>query len=116
MAYKLQRTGDNVRDLLNKIERMQPPKVMFGRWWLYSEDLGRYFSTPLTAKENDNNLWQLTESGQTIQHNFNTYPSVMVMAEKDGVLQQIFVNIAYPDKNTIRVSWNGDMTVYVYII
>lgn len=141
MAYKLYRTGDSVRDLLDavenktiypdatqqehgllstedktKLDSLYPPIVRFGRWWLYSPEYQRYISTPLMANESDNNLWMLTESGQTITHDFNTLPSVTTMTLMDNKLQQILLNVTYPTKNTIQVNWNGDMTVYVYII
>ena len=57
-------------------------------------------------------MYAITGNPMTISHNRNKYPTVSVV---DLSLKEIGVCVEYPDINTVRISWNGNLEGYIYI-
>lgn len=57
-------------------------------------------------------MYPINGNPMIIAHNRNKYPDVTVV---DTSLKEVGVSVEYPDKNTVIISWNGNLEGYIYI-
>ena len=57
-------------------------------------------------------MYPINRNPMIIAHNRNKYPDVTVV---DTSLKEVGVSVEYPDKNTVIISWNGNLEGYIYI-
>lgn len=57
-------------------------------------------------------VYPITMSPMTITHNRNRYPCITAV---DKNRETVVVSIEYPDTNTVKISWKGDLEGYIYL-
>ncbi len=57
-------------------------------------------------------MYVIGQSPMVIEHNRSSYPCVTVVDEKKNVVE---ISVEYLSDSAVRLSWNGDLTGYVYI-